>query len=501
LSESLYSPQSLTVLIVDDHDPIRKAIKRVLAGMGFGEILESFSGPDALKLLTKRPVDLLITDLYMRGPTGFELLEHVRNRELGCDVPIIVVTGEASKEEIVKVADMGADDYVLKPFQAQDLEKKVIKTLNQYYSPTPLLKALRKSERLFLAGDFKKALEAYEEALRLDGESTRAHHGKALTLERLGRPDDAIALLNSNIARNHSFHRNYGALADILIKKNRIRDAIDAMRRELEINPKQPSRQVQLAKLLLKEGDALGAVEHYRVALQEDPRRLGALMGMGHAYSLANNIDKALYYFKRVRRYHPGATKALESAVRCAISAGEPKKAEMFLRDEKATHPDRSDAYELLAAFYVNQDRDDAALATLDELIAKEPQNAAALLLKARIYTKQKNHPAALLALEEMAKVAPSGEGLTFLAEAYMRASRANEAADTLQRAITLSPDSAYAFHLLADIHRGLQQWIKAYMLYRRAAQLGANKDVCHSEAKECLAQANGRRQKPRAAS
>jgi CheY-like chemotaxis protein len=183
-SDMLFSPNSLTVMIVDDHDPIRKGIRRVALAMGFGEVVECFDGDEAIKMLAKKPVDLLICDLYMRNVSGFAVLEHVRNREIGCDIPAIIVTGEGGKDEIVKVADLGAEDYVLKPFQATELEKKIVKTLNKFYSPPPLIKALRRAERHYLAREYDKALAAFDAALAVDAESARAGLGKSRTLER-----------------------------------------------------------------------------------------------------------------------------------------------------------------------------------------------------------------------------------------------------------------------------------------------------------------------------
>ncbi len=499
-NDLLFDPRAQTVMIVDDHDPIRKGIKRVLLAMGIGDVIECFDGEDALKVLAKNPVDLMILDLYMRNVSGFDVLEHIGNRDIACEIPVIVVTGEASKEEIVKVADMGAEDYVLKPFQAQDLEKKVVKTLNKFYSPTPLLRALRQAERLYLAKDYRTALTTFDAALRLDPQSARAAHGKALTLARVGRGEEAIQLLNDNIQANLSYHKNHGAIADLLLQAGQRRPAIESMRHELEINPKQPNRQIHLAKLLLKEGDAMGAVDHFRVALQEDPKRLNALMGMGQAYAMADNLDKALYYFKRVRRYHPAATKALEAAVQCAMAANEPRKAEMLLRDEKAARPERLDTYVLLAMFYVKSDREDDALAVADELLAQDPTNAHGHKLKGSLLLKKKDYAGAFEALSEVAKIAPTAEILTSMGETLVALQRIPEAMEALNKAVALNPDSAVAFQLLADAHRMTSQWLKASLLYRRAAQLGANKERCMAEARECAQQVAARRARLRAA-
>lgn len=498
--ELLFNPAKLTVMVVDDHDPIRKSIKRVLVGMGFGEVIECFDGEEAIKVLAKKPVDILVCDLYMRNVSGFEVLEHIRSRDIGCDVPVVIVTGEASKEEIVKVVDMGAEDYVLKPFQASDLEKKVVRTLNKFYSPTPLLRMLRKAERHYLAQEFNDALDAFNAAIGLEPNGARAAHGKALTLNCVGRESEALHLLQETIQKNHSYYKSYGAMADIFVKQNKNVDAIEAMRRELEINPKQASRQIQLAKLLLKEGDAMGAVEHYRIALQEDPKRLGALMGMGHAYAMADNLEKAFYYFKRVRRYHPTQTKALEAALRSALAANDPKRAEVFLRDEKASFPDRYDTYGLLAQLYLRLERDDDALQVMNDLLTRDPENTIGLRMKAMLYMRKSDFTNAVNILQMAAKVAPSAEIFASLGECHIAMAKMPEAIDSLHKALSMNAEHPQAVFLLAEAHRKSQQWIKAHYLYKKAMLLGAPKDRCQAESRECTQQLQLRR-RPRAAS
>lgn len=493
-SDALFNPASLSVMIVDDHDPIRKGIKRILLQMGFAEVHECFDGDEALRLLAKRPVDLIVLDLFMRNVSGFEVLDQVRDRDLGSDVPVIIVTGEASKDEIVRVADRGADDYVLKPFQAADLEKKVVRALNKYYSPSPLLKALRAGDREFFKGDYSKAYACFEAALKIDEASPRAAHGKALAMEKLGRDNDALRLLHDTLKTNSSYHRLYGAIADIYLKLGKHLEGVDALTRELVINPKQPHRQQQLARLLLKDGDAMGAVDHFRAVLKSDAKNPAALMGMGQAFAMADNLDKALYYFKRTRRYHPTMTKALEAAIKVAVAAGDPKKAELLLKDEKMSHPDRADTYILLAMFMMRMDRDDDAMGVITELLVLDPESQQAHRLIAMIALKRQDYTRALAALVNASKIAPSAEIFCAMAETYMHLDKVQDAVDAGTKAIALNPTNPQPFLTLADVHQRSQQWIKAAHLYRKAASLGADSQKCTQEFKDCMHRAALRR-------
>ena len=136
-----YRPKSVRVLVVDDHELMRKSISKVLRKQRFEEIYECSNGLEAKKILSSKRIDLVICDIYMGKVDGFEVLRSVRNRDAASDIPFIVVSGEASKDDIVKAADLGAEDYLLKPIRKEKLEK----ALNS--AVTPNKAQLRQAEQ------------------------------------------------------------------------------------------------------------------------------------------------------------------------------------------------------------------------------------------------------------------------------------------------------------------------------------------------------------------
>ncbi len=489
-----YNPKILKVLVIDDHDPIRKAIKRVLQSMGFADITETFDGSEAINLLKEKRFDMIICDLYMRNVDGFAVLNHVRNRSMGSDLPFIVVTGEASKEDIVKAADVGADDYVLKPFQANDLETKVTDVLTKYYSPSPLVKSLRKAENFFMEGDLLSAHQAFREALDSQPESQRAGLGTALSLHAMGESDDALALLRENSTKNHSYHKNFRALADIHLKLKNIPKAIQCMQRELEINPKQVDRQVQLAKLLLKDSNPNAAIDHFRAALKEQPKLRTALMGIGNAFAETEDLEKSLYYFKRVRRYHPTYSKALDAAIKNCFDAQKSRKAELFLIDEKRGHPDRADTYLALAKFYVHEDRFDEAISNLDDLIRRQNENEQAYRLKGLIYYRYKKFEEASECLIQATKLNPSYDNLIALSDSYAGFEKYGKAVGVLLKALESDHQNHRAYLLLGKAFLSKNEFLKARVMFRIAHAKGAAPDKSLAKAKTCLEFVNQRR-------
>ena len=486
----------IKAIIVDDHDPIRKAMKRILSKMGIPEVIEVFDGEEALTELSRQPdIDLILCDIYMRKISGFDVLRYVRNRPIRADVPLIVVTGEASKEDIVKASDLGADDYIIKPFQAEAMEQKIIQVLTKFYSPTPLIHKLREGDRAMMSKKFIEAKEFYEEALAMSPDSKRASYSIAVALFQCKKIGEAIKQLNDNIKSSPSFYKNYATLADIFIYNKEYHKAVMALKKELEYNPKQPDRQSLVAKLLLKKGDTIGAIEHFREALRENVKDEEALLGMGQAFSISGDLAKAIYYFRRMRRYHPKNIKSLQAIIKYAVKAGEPRKAEVALREEINSHPDRLDAFVMLARYYGSQDELEQAYLTLDKLFKVEPGHIEGLKVKASLAMKEKKYVEALEQFREINAKSPDADSWLAMAECLQRIKRIKESIPVLHRVLKISPQNPTAFFLLAQGFKKTRQLTKALLLFQAARKAGAPEHKCLKNIKYCWTHIKIRRQ------
>ncbi len=473
MAEMPYNPQKLRVLVVDDHELIRKSIIRVLQRLRFEHFFETSNVEEAIRVLDTQVIDLVLCDLYLGEAKGFDILNHIRNRNTHSDIPFVVITGEASKDDIVKAADLGADDYMLKPFQAQDLEKKVGLVLQKFHSPTPLIHMIRQAERLLDGKDLSAAKTAIEKALALDPQSARATHLSALIYEQLGDKQKAVNILRDAIKQNPSFLQNYRALADLFIRLDNLSDAIRAMKNELELNPKQPERQIQLAKLLAKTGNHLAASEHYRVALLENPKSKTALYGMGKVQADLGNLDKAIYYFKRLRRHHPRNTRALEAIVQLCLSQNQARQAEMVLKDEKKQFPKRHDTYTVLAKLYAVTDRADEGLVVINEVLAFEPDYLEGLKVKGALLHKKGELTEALETYKKVIQVKPDVETYIKVAEVLIDKNAHLEATHVLHMALRSRQNTAQILHIINFATFKSQQVGKAYFLSQRLLQTG----------------------------
>ncbi len=118
---------NIKILIVDDFSTMRKIIRNILTQLGFKNILEADDGTTALEILKKEKVDLIISDWNMPKMSGLELLKAVRGDENLKDIPFVMVTAEAQKENILEAIKYKVNQYIVKPFTPETLKEKLEK--------------------------------------------------------------------------------------------------------------------------------------------------------------------------------------------------------------------------------------------------------------------------------------------------------------------------------------------------------------------------------------
>lgn len=119
--------KDLKILVVDDFSTMRRIIKNLLRDLGFQNITEADDGKTALPILQQGGIDFLVTDWNMPGMTGIDLVKHVRATPELSHIPILMVTAEAKREQIIAAAQAGVNGYVVKPFTAAVLKEKLEK--------------------------------------------------------------------------------------------------------------------------------------------------------------------------------------------------------------------------------------------------------------------------------------------------------------------------------------------------------------------------------------
>lgn len=113
------------VLIVDDQQSMRGICKYILGQLGFKDITEAKSGRDALGKLEKADVDLIISDWNMDDIDGLALLRVIRKHPKTAAMPFIMATGRSDKEQVKEAISFGVNNYIIKPFDAGTMKKRI----------------------------------------------------------------------------------------------------------------------------------------------------------------------------------------------------------------------------------------------------------------------------------------------------------------------------------------------------------------------------------------
>ena len=118
---------NMKFLVVDDFSTMRRIVKNLLKELGFTNVFEAEDGVDALNKLRGEKFDFVVSDWNMPNMTGIDLLRAIRADATLKHLPVLMVTAEAKRENIIEAAQAGASGYVVKPFTAGTLDEKLKK--------------------------------------------------------------------------------------------------------------------------------------------------------------------------------------------------------------------------------------------------------------------------------------------------------------------------------------------------------------------------------------
>lgn len=118
-------------LVVDDFSTMRRIVKGLLKEIGYNNADEAEDGAVALNMLKNNRYDFVVSDINMPNMTGFDLLQAIKSDPNLKSLPVLMVTAEARKEDILLAAQIGAAGYIVKPFTKATLEDKVMKIMQK----------------------------------------------------------------------------------------------------------------------------------------------------------------------------------------------------------------------------------------------------------------------------------------------------------------------------------------------------------------------------------
>jgi two-component system chemotaxis response regulator CheY len=117
--------QNMRILTVDDFSTMRRIIRNILRQLGYNHIIEADDGVAALEILQTQEIDLVISDWNMPNMNGLELLRAIRASNKLQNLPVLLVTAEALKDNVLEAVKSGVNGYIVKPFTAETLKEKI----------------------------------------------------------------------------------------------------------------------------------------------------------------------------------------------------------------------------------------------------------------------------------------------------------------------------------------------------------------------------------------
>lgn len=122
---------NMKILVVDDMSTMRRIVKNILKQLGFSNMEEAENGQEALQKLRTEPYGFVVSDWNMPVMPGIEMLRAIRADEKLKHIPVLMVTAEAQKENLIEAIQAGVNNYIVKPFTAETMQEKISKIFNK----------------------------------------------------------------------------------------------------------------------------------------------------------------------------------------------------------------------------------------------------------------------------------------------------------------------------------------------------------------------------------
>lgn len=480
----------IPVLLVEDQPLMRKAFKRILDPTHLFTIQESQSPKDAIQYLRNHAIDLVILDLYLSKGNGLEVLNYIRSRPIANDIPVIFVTGEASRDDIVHAIELGVNDYLIKPFEPQDLLMKIKQVLGRYVDPPEILKRLRAAEADLIKGNTHEAHREFVALFDQEPEAPRVIVGLAQAESKLGQLETAKKLIEQAIRISDMCFPAYALMADLLIQEGKKHEAIEFLLRELSLNGKRVGRRVQLAELYFELHDYRSGLEQMRLALIDFPNDEGLLVKTAQLQMESGDHEKALHYFLKTRRNVPRSVMALKGISDVCLKLGNGKKAIQIFTDFLNQKPNQADVLHARALVYEKMNQLDEAVADIEACLLAEPDQIESLTAKGRLLKKTGQEMPARMVWASLTRMEPSADTMFQVGAINFASGDFTQAALYFERAIFAEPNHQKSLYQLA-------------VCYKKLGQAGKSKAICQQalallptakEFKELLGELNGQK-------
>jgi CheY-like chemotaxis protein len=373
----------MSVLLVDDNSNTRIMLKKMLGQIGFFNILDAADGYQALDIISKEEVNLILCDWNMPKMKGGDILRQVRQKTALRNTPVLLITGEVSEKVLQDAAESEVDDYLLKPFTVDQLRHKVRGLFQRRDEVLSIDQHLARGSAFAVTRQFSEARKEFMAALKINPGSARTLYEVAALHRQSGNGQEAQNYLHRALENDPKFLKAAEDLAELYEAKGDTVKHIRYLQKAVEINPRDVERRMKLADLLLKNqqanqasamfhgimqdvsgqysdlaqrvgqslleaGDFSGAEAVLNKALDANPGNLHLFNDLGIAYRKQGKIKEAVANYKRALEFAPENVNLFYNLARAHYESGDKDEAARVLKQALHLKPEFKEAAQLL---------------------------------------------------------------------------------------------------------------------------------------------------------
>ncbi|KAB8039998.1 tetratricopeptide repeat protein [Silvanigrella paludirubra] len=351
MSLVLELPDDLSFLIIDESDSFRNVMAAGLKSLGFKFVSQAPSSMIALENLRTKSINFVICELEMPVINGIELLKEIRDASDINRTAFLMISSNATREDIALLAEYEIDGFLKKPFSFQSLAQKIPSCMYNYNDPNNIESYFQEAKSYLKKGEISIALIKYEGLLRKSPNSCRARIGLATCYRALKNYVKAENLCKQAIEKNGLYVQSFDEMGRIYMAMNKIEEAIKFFKQAVSLSPNNPLRYEKITNLLIEQQrfkEAEGFLEtatsggvvytniyeqygrtlfyqkklekaslYFEKALIQDPNNRSLINLMGICLKDLNKYEEALRYYNSAIKAYPSDTKVLFNKALC----------------------------------------------------------------------------------------------------------------------------------------------------------------------------------------
>jgi tetratricopeptide (TPR) repeat protein len=294
------------ILVVDDEASMRKTISHMVQKIGFKNVITAENGKKALDLIKISNFALVIADINMPEMTGSELFSVIKKDKKYEKVSFIFITAETTKDVVAKVAEEGADDYLIKPFVLSTLDAKITRVLEKKYNPSEFEQYVLNFKQQLDNKALKEAEEYLSKAAQLFPESFVVAYNSGLLCLAKGDAQKAIEFFKDAIKKKPMFVKAYNALGKIYEDIGDTDSSLAYYEKANEISPASSDRLITLSRIYTTKGETGKAEEMLKNAISGTRADVAtSTLLIGQMYLSKNEPEKALESLLKAYKINP----------------------------------------------------------------------------------------------------------------------------------------------------------------------------------------------------